>query len=406
MMQTNKESQTVFFLIFISTLGYFVDVYDLLLFSVVRKKSLIELGIPELQTLGIGLKLLNFQTIGLLIGGVFWGIIGDKKGRLTVLFGSILIYSISNIANGFITTVEQYEVLRLLAGFGLAGELGAGVTLVMETMKKENRTIGVTIIASAGLSGAVVAGYVGQYFDWRNAFIIGGVMGLCLLLLRFKAYESGLFNAIKQGIKRGNIALIFTDSDRFFKYAKTILVGLPTYFVVGLILAVAPEFAKEIGIMEKVNTGNAMMFCFSGFCVADVVGGLLSQKLKSRKKVFYLFNILSLFSIVWFFLFPAVSVQQMYLQFVVLGVSIGYWALLVTNASEQFGTNLRATVTTTVPNFIRGALVPITMLFEYLRTGMNIAHSGFVIGISTVLIALMATYFTKETFGKDLNYTE
>lgn len=406
-MKLKNEKQMMFVLIVVSALGYFVDVYDLLLFSVVRKKSLLELGVSDSDTLALGLKLLNIQTIGLLLGGIFWGMLGDKKGRLTVLFGSILMYSLANIANGFVTTVYQYEILRFIAGIGLAGELGAGVTIVMETMKKENRTIGTTFIASIGLLGAVVAGYIGQNYNWRSSFIIGGVMGLLLLLLRFGAFESGLYKSVRdQNIDRGNFFKLFTNKERFGKYLKTILVGLPTYFVVGLLLTIAPEFAKEIGIEGKVNTGNAMMYCFSGFCVADVFGGLLSQNLKSRKKVFYLFNILSFISISVFFFLPASNLEGMYIRYAFLGFSIGYWALIVTNASEQFGTNLRATVTTTVPNFVRGALVPITIVFESMKGSFGIGVSGAIIGLTTVVIALIATTFTKETFGKNLDYLE
>ncbi|MBL0236034.1 MAG: MFS transporter [Saprospiraceae bacterium] len=406
-MEIKNAKRLTIILIVVSALGYFVDVYDLLLFSVVRKKSLLELGVPDADTLALGLRLLNFQTLGLLLGGIFWGMLGDKKGRLTVLFGSIVLYSLANIVNGFVTTVSQYEILRFIAGFGLAGELGAGVTIVMETMKKENRTIGITIVASVGLLGAVVAGYVGQHYDWRTSYIIGGVMGLLLLLLRFGAYESGLYKNIKeQNIDRGNFLKLFTNGERFWKYLKTILVGLPTYFVVGLLLTIAPEFAKEIGIADKVNTGNAMMYCFTGFCIADVFGGLLSQRLQSRKKVFYFFNVLSFISISVFFFFPASNLDGMYIRYAFLGISIGYWALIVTNASEQFGTNLRATVTTTVPNFVRGALVPITIIFESMKGSFGIAMSGAIIGLTTVVIALIATTFTRETYGKDLDYLE
>lgn len=406
-METKNEKRITTILIAVSALGYFVDVYDLLLFSVVREKSLLELADPSIDTLSEGLRLLNYQTFGLLLGGIFWGILGDKKGRLTVLFGSILLYSLANLANGFITTITQYEILRFIAGFGLAGELGAGVTIVMETMKKEKRTIGITIVASVGLLGAVVAGYVGQHYDWRTSFIIGGVMGLLLLLLRFGAYESGLYKNIKeQNIDRGNFFKLFNNRERFSRYLKTILVGLPTYFVVGLMLTIAPEFAKETGITEKVNTGRAMMYCYGAFTIADVLGGMMSQWLRSRKKVLYLFNILSFISISVFFFLPAANSDGMYIRYAFLGFSIGYWALVVTNASEQFGTNLRATVTTTVPNFVRGSLVPIALVFESMKSGFGIEMSGAVIGLSTVVIALIATILTKETYGKDLNYIE
>ena len=405
--QQNSFNKITSLLIIVSALGYFVDVYDMMLFTVVRKKSLLELGVLDSETLSTGLRLLNFQTIGLLIGGVFWGILGDKKGRLNVLFGSIIIYSIANILNGFVTSLWQYEVLRVIAGFGLAGELGAGVTIVMESLKKETRTIGATLVASFGLVGAIVAGYVGEHFDWRTAYIVGGVLGLFLLLLRVGVYESGMYKNIKdKNIEKGKFLKIFTSWDKFSRYSKTILVGLPSYFVLGLLLTIAPEFARELGISHKINTGHAMMYCFTGFSIADLLCGLLSQRLQSRKAIFYLFNLLTVIAIITFFFAPATTLFSFYIRYTFVGFGIGYWAMLVTNASEQFGTNYRATVTTTVPNFIRGALVPIAFAFESLKDSIGLIQSGIVIGLFTVIIALVATYFTKETFHKDLDYIE
>lgn len=394
-------------LIIVSALGYFVDVYDMMLFTVVRKKSLLALNIPDADTLSVGLRLLNYQTAGLLIGGVFWGILGDKKGRLTVLFGSIIIYSTANILNGFVTEIWQFQALRLVAGFGLAGELGAGITMVMETMDKKTRTLGATVVASVGLLGAIVAGYVGQAFDWRNAFIVGGVMGFLLLLLRVGVFESGMYNNIKNSdVEKGNFFKIFTSWSKFSRYGKAILVGLPSYFVLGLLLTIAPEYAKELGFTEKLNTGYIMMYCFVGFCSGDVICGLISQQLKSRVAVFYLFNILSLVATVIFFYLPPASINGLYLRYVLAGFGIGYFAMLVTNASEQFGTNYRATVAITVPNFIRGALIPIAFVFEAVKGSLGLINAAASIGIGTIIIGLIATRFTKDTFNKSLDYTE
>ncbi|POY38972.1 MFS transporter [Solitalea longa] len=400
-----KKASTL--LIAVSALGYFVDVYDMMLFTVVRKKSLLAMGIADADTLSIGLRLLNFQTLGLLLGGIFWGILGDKKGRLTVLFGSIIIYSSANVLNGFATTIWQYELLRVVAGFGLAGELGAGITMVMETMDKKNRTLGATFVASVGLLGAIVAGYVGQHFDWRLSFIIGGAMGFLLLLLRVGVFESGMYNNIKEkDIEKGNFLKLFTSWSKFSRYGKSILVGLPSYFVLGLLLTIAPEFAQTIGITEKINTGQTMMYCFAGFCSADIICGLISQRLQSRKTVFYLFNILCLISTLVFFYYPTDSISGLYAKYFLAGLGIGYFAMLVTNASEQFGTNYRATVAITVPNFIRGALIPIAFVFESVRGSLGLINGAALIGVSTVIIALLATWFTKETFNKNLDYTE
>ena len=394
-------------LILVSALGYFVDVYDLMLFSVVRTKSLLDLGVPATDTLPVGLWLLKLQTIGLLAGGIFWGILGDRKGRLTVLFGSIILYSLANIANGFIHNTLQYAILRVVAGFGLAGELGAGITIVMETMDRSKRTIGTTIVACCGLLAAVIAGFVGQHFHWRLAFEIGGVMGLLLLLMRISAHESIMFLHVKkQRFGMRQFLLVFSKPGVFAKYLKAILVGIPTYFVTGLMITIAPEFAKDAGIAGNVDSGSVMMFCFAGFFVADVLAGIMSHLLKSRKKIFFIFHSISLVCFSLFFFYPAGSVNDLYLRYALLGFGIGYWALIVTNAAEQFGTNIRATVTTTVPNFVRGALIPITILFQFLKIHIGIKDSAVLIGMLTVLVALVATGLTRETFGRDLDFTE
>jgi MFS transporter, putative metabolite:H+ symporter len=334
-------------------------------------------------------------------------VLGDKKGRLTVLFGSIIIYSTANILNGFVSNLWQFELLRFVAGFGLAGELGAGITMVMETMDKKTRTLGATLVASVGLIGAIVAGYVGQAYDWRTAFIIGGTMGFLLLLLRVGVFESGMYNNIKnKNIIKGNFFKIFTSWSKFSRYSKAILVGLPSYFVLGLLLTIAPEYAKELGIPGKINTGYVMMYCFAGFCTGDIICGLISQRFRSRKLVLYLFNSLSLVFIAAFFYYPAAGLGWFYARYVLAGLGIGYFAMLVTNASEQFGTNYRATVAITVPNFIRGALIPIAFVFGAIKGGLGLVNGAAIIGFTTVIIALIATRFTRETFDENLDYTE
>ena len=181
-----------------------VDMYDLFLFSINRVSSLKSLHISGEQLLADGIMLLNLQMAGMLIGGIFWGIMGDKKGRLSVLFGSILIYSIANIGNGFVTTVTQYAVLRFIAGFGLAGELGAGITLVTEILPKERRGYGTTLVATVGIMGALLAYFVSHLFDWRTAYFIGGGLGLILMILRVRVFESGMFMKLKEkNIKTG-----------------------------------------------------------------------------------------------------------------------------------------------------------------------------------------------------------
>lgn len=407
MTQQNNSKKSLYFLIAVSALGYFVDVFDLLLFSVVRKKSLLDIGVAETDSLQVGLSLLNYQMLGLIIGGILWGVVGDKKGRLTVLFGSILLYSVANILNGFVDNVTQYEILRVLAGIGLAGELGAGITIVSEVMKKETRGYGGMIIATVGLLGAVVASYVGLHYDWRTSFIVGGALGLVLLLLRVGVYESGLYNKIKsENIKRGNFFQLFTSWKRFSKYIKAILVGLPTYFIVGLLVTGSPEFGKAFGMVEVPIAGLAVMYCYIGLTVGDLACTSLSQILRTRRTAFFIFNILCIISIGLFLYFPSPDLNGFYLRCFILGFSIGYWALITINASEQFGTNLRATSATTVPNFVRATTIPVTFFFTLLKGNMSLINAAAVIGFTTVVIALLATYFTEETFAKDLDYTE
>jgi MFS transporter, putative metabolite:H+ symporter len=407
-METKDLSKkNVIILIAVSALGYFVDVFDLLLFSVVRKNSLISIGIPDADLLPIGLNLLNYQMAGLILGGILWGIIGDKKGRLSVLFGSIILYSVANIANGFIDTLWQYKALRFIAGIGLAGELGAGITLVSEVMKKETRGYGGMIVACVGLLGAVVASKVGLNFEWRTSYIIGGCMGLVLLFLRFGVYESGLYKKIEnETVQKGNFFQLFSNYNLFSKFLKCILVGLPTYFIVGLLVTGSPEFGKTFGMTDIPVAGLAVMYCYIGLTVGDLICTTLSQILKSRKIAFYIFNGLCLVSIISFLYFPSLDIDGFYLRCFFLGFSVGYWALITINTSEQFGTNLRATTATTVPNFVRATTIPVSFLFTAMKSNYGVINSALVVGLATVIVAFIATYFTKETFGKDLDFTE
>jgi putative MFS transporter len=393
--------------VIVAALGYFVDIYDLLLFSIVRVQSLKDIGVADEQLLAIGLSLLNWQMIGMLMGGIAWGVMGDKRGRLSVLFGSIILYSLANIANGFVETVEQYRWLRLVAGIGLAGELGAGITLVSEVMSKEKRGIGTTIVATIGILGAVVAYFVATHWNWRTAYFVGGGLGLALLILRISVYESGMFKNIKQAeISRGNFFMLFANRELFFKYTKCILIGLPTWYVVGILVTAAREFSQAYGMAEVADPGRAVMWCYTGLTLGDLSSGLLSQLLKSRKKAMFIFLTLSALTIAFYLSSGAISLSQFYTKAFLLGYGVGYWAIFVTIASEQFGTNIRATVTTTVPNFARGSLVPISMSFAYLQQYTTLVGSAVAVGAVCMLIAFVALSYMKETFHKDLDYLE
>ncbi|MEJ7767637.1 MAG: MFS transporter [Chitinophagaceae bacterium] len=393
--------------VMVAALGYLVDMYDLFLFSVVRVPSLKSLGLSGNSLLGNGILLLNMQMAGMLIGGIFWGILGDKKGRLSVLFGSIIIYSLANIANGFVTSIEQYALLRFIAGLGLAGELGAGITLVAEVLPKQVRGYGTTLVATMGVLGAILAYFVADLFDWRISYFIGGGLGLVLLVLRMRVFESGIFVNLKEkNISRGNILMLFTNWVRFKKYVKCILIGLPIWYVVGILITFSPELASAMGIKEPVQAGKAVMFAFSGQVLGDIVSGLMSQYFKSRKKVTLLFILLSLFLITIYLLLPKNDVTVFYALCACLGFANGYWALFITIAAELFGTNLRATVATSVPNFVRGAVIPLSFFFTHLTAHVGIIYSALAIGIFSIVLALLALRNLDETFEKDMNYIE
>jgi len=396
------------FTVLVAALGYFVDMYDLVLFGIVRIESLTALGITGDELATKGVFLLNMQMIGMLIGGIIWGILGDKKGRLSVLFGSIALYSVANIANAFVTNVPGYAVARFFAGVGLAGELGAAITLVSEILKKESRGYGTTIVASVGIMGSVTAGFVGGHFSWQWAYIFGGFLGLVLLALRAKMLESGMFKSVQSnmGIKRGDFLSLFTNRARFLKYMRCILIGLPTWFVVGILIILSPEFSVLLGVKGTVSAGNSIMYAYSGLVVGDLLSGFSSQLLKSRKKIILVFLLLTALFVVVYLRSSGMEVSTFYALCFVMGISIGYWAVFVTIASEQFGTNLRATVTTTVPNFVRGAVVLITLSFSALKSPFGLVGAAYIVGFATIAIALTALYFMEETYHKDLDYLE
>jgi MFS family permease len=393
--------------VIVAALGYFVDIYDLLLFSIVRRPSLIALGIPEDQLLEKGELLLQVQMTGLLVGGLIWGIMGDKRGRLSVLFGSILLYSIANIANGFASTVGQYAALRFIAGIGLAGELGAGVTLVSETLPTHLRGYATAIIASVGLMGAVLANFISKLFDWQIAFFIGGGLGLLLLLARVSVFESGIFLKTKEkAVQRGNFLQLFTNRSRFTRFMGCIFIGLPIWYAIGILITFSPEFAKVLNIAGTISAGDAVMYSYIGLAVGDLASGSVSQIVGSRKKVVAVFIWLTLAFVLLFLYMPVRTEWFFYMCCFAIGVGIGYWALFVTIAAEQFGTNLRSTVATTVPNFIRGTVVPITLAFKYLREPFGIITGALIIGVVTVIIAFIALRAIDETYGRDLNFEE
>jgi MFS family permease len=410
MTSLQKNNNSVFSLVVVvAALGYFVDIYDLLLFSIIRVPSLTSLGLtPELIKTE-GEKIITWQMAGLLLGGILWGIIGDKKGRLSVLFGSIILYSLANIANGFVQTTDQYALIRFIAGIGLAGELGAGITLVSELTPKEKRGVATSLVAGIGLTGAVVAFVMKENFDWRVCYFIGGGLGLLLLVLRISVSESGMFNEVRQsGVKRGNFFMLFTNSDRFKRYLLSILIGLPTWFVIGVLVTFSKEFGEQFGIKEKIDSGKAIMYAYAAIAIGDILIGLISQWFKSRKKALFLFYfITAVFMVLFFTVQWNGSAEMMYWICAGLGFGTGFWAIFVTMGAEQFGTNLRATAATTIPNMVRGMLaILILPLFKLTRSATDYVTGGWITALIIMVITITAAALIRETFHKDLNYLE
>ncbi len=409
-MQVQKSNHSIFNIaVIVAALGYFVDIYDLLLFSITRVPSLKSLGLPDAEILSKGEGIIMWQMAGLLIGGIIWGIMGDKKGRLSVLFGSIILYSLANIANGFVQTADQFKIIRFIAGIGLAGELGAGITLVSELTPKNKRGIATSMVAGIGLTGAVVAFIMKENFDWRTCYFIGGGLGLILLVLRISVFESGMFHDVKKmNVQRGNFFMLFNTGEKFKKYLCSILIGLPTWFVIGVLVTFSSEFGKQMGIEEKIDPGKAIMYAYAAISIGDILVGFISQWFKSRKKALYLFYfITAVFMVLYFTIQWNGTAANMYWICAGLGFGTGFWAIFVTMGAEQFGTNIRATAATTIPNMVRGMLtVMILPLFKLFRGMTDYVMGGWITAIVIMAITVVAAILTKETFHKDLNYIE
>lgn len=394
--------------IIVSALGYFVDLYDLLLFSVVRSNSLIDLGVAPEHILHVGLNLLNWMLIGMMSGGIVWGILGDKKGRLSVLFGSIIIYSLANFLNGYINTVEQYRLLRFISGFGLAGELGAGVTLISEMMKPEKRGYGIMLVTAVGLFGAAFAAYIGQNYDWRFAFKLGGAMGFILLFLRISVKESPVFKrALAKEMSRGNFVKLITNRGLAFKFIKLIVLGLPIFFVIGILITATPEFARALGMQALPATGMAVMVTYVFISIGDILCTIVSQVWRSRKKAILLFLLFTLFGILFYLFYPVATTLGYYVKCAIMGIGIGYLSILVTFVAEHFGTNYRASATISAPNFIRGLLpIVIAPAFLSLKPTFGLVTSAAIVGVICIIIPIITLLFLEERFAKPLEWTE
>ena len=404
----NPRSNSLFQLaVIVSAMGFFVDVYDLLLFGIIRRPSLASMGLSPEEILSQGELIISVQMTGLLLGGIVWGILGDKKGRLSVLFASILLYSLANIFNGMVATIPQYVLLRFIAGVGLAGELGAGITLVSELLPAEKRGIASAMIASFGILGAVTAFLLNKVFDWRTCYYIGGAMGLLLLVMRISVHESGLYESVKHtNYQRGNFLMFFNNKERFIRYMRCILVGLPAWYVIGVLVTFSDQFGNELGI-PAIDPGKAIMYLYLAIAFGDMTVGFLSQMLKSRKKALLIFYGISILFTTLYFLQRGTSPGNFYLLCAGLGYGTGFTVVYITMSAEQFGTNLRASAAISIPNMVRGALPLIILLFKFNRKFFNsYLTGGWVTGVILFAIGLTAAWFTEDTFGKNLDFVE
>jgi len=401
--------------VLVAALGYFVDIYDLVLFSILRVPSLKGIGISSPDELtSTGALLLNVQLAGMIVGGVVLGMLGDKRGRLNVVFGSIILYSLANFANAFITSVPQYAFLRFVAGFGLAGELGAGITLVSELLPRRRRGLGTTIVASVGLSGALAAGALAELLlarygaqGWRIAYGVGGVMGLALLVLRAGVLESSLFEKARHAdAPRGDPRLLLRPPARLLRFLRIVLIGMPIWFAGGVLFVFAPEIGPSLGLPDKPTGGRTIFWAYLGVVVGDIVSGLLSQRLASRKRVIAGFLCLLGVALACLLSFGGRSMTAFYAWMTFIGFATGYWVIFVTTASEQFGTNLRATVTTSAPNFVRGTAIPVTAVWLALKGPMGVLPATALVGATCIAIGLAAVAGMRESFDADLDTLE
>jgi putative MFS transporter len=396
-------------IVIVAALGYFVDIYDLILFSIVRVKSLEAFGLFGADNQAAGIRLINTQMAGMLIGGIIWGVLGDKKGRLSVLFGTIILYSLANIANGMIQTLDQYYVMRFFAGLGLAGELGIGITLVTEVMSKETRGYGTTLVSGIGIAGAAAGFLVADKFDWRIAYYVGGALGFLLLILRISVYESGMFTKIKNvDIRKGSFVSLFTDKVRFRKFLRCILVGVPVWYVIGVLVSFSDKIGGENGlnIIGKIAVSKAVMYHYIGASLGAFLTGFLSQWLKSRRKALFIALTGLVITLAWCYTSTGITVEHFYFILFIVGIPNGFWSVFVTIASEQFGTNMRATVTTTVPNFVRGTTVLVTIAFSYFSGLIGTITSAAAVGAVVMALSFLSVYLLEETYHKELDYVE
>jgi hypothetical protein len=247
-----------------------------------------------------------------------------------------------------------------------------------------------------------------ELFDWRTCYYIGGALGLTLLLLRMQVKESVLFKQVKQaGVKRGDFLMFFNNKERALLYLRCIMIGIPAWYIIGVLVTFSDQFGKEFGI-EGIDPGKAIMYQYMAIAFGDLTAGLLSKLLNSRKKALFVFyGITTLFLGLYFGLRGGGSAQNMYWLCAGLGFGTGFSVIYITMSAEQFGTNLRATAAVTIPNMVRGALPLIIILFKGMRNWTGSYVTGAVLtGALLMLIAVYAAIGIRETYNKELDFVE
>lgn len=406
-MITYKYSSPFNIAVLAAGLGFFIDAFDLFLFNVYRIPSLKDLGVQGDDLTKVGEHLLSIQMWGMMAGGILTGVLADKKGRVAALFGSILLYSVANIANGFVHDVDSYAIIRFFAGMGLAGELGAGITLVGESMPPEKRGYGTILVATLGALGAVTAGLAGDFLPWRQAFISAGGAGFLLLLFRMKSMETGLYiESKKSTTPKGSLIQLFRSPKRAVKYLSCILMGVPIWYSVGLLITLTPELAKWHQL-EGVKLSTCFILFQVGIASGDLSSGILSQLFHSRKKVLLGYMLIAILATIAHFWLLYHNGNIAITSFL-MGLGCGYLSVFVTATSEHFGTNLRVTVTATVTNFMRGAVVVLIPLHQWLEKTfqLTLTNGLLITGLLVWILALLATALLPDTYGKNLHFEE
>jgi MFS transporter, putative metabolite:H+ symporter len=387
--------------LFLIGCGYFIDIFDLVLFSTLRISSFEELKITDPTYWTV--VFFNLQMTGILVGGIFWGKMADIKGRSWSFMGTILVFSIANIINGLTSSLTVYGICRFIAGFGLAGEMGSGIALICEKVPDEKRSLYLGFVSSLGCIGAVLSGWLGDIVYWRYLFIGSGFAGILLTLLRKNLLEPDLFRKTATlNIPRGQWKTLFQSPPDLIRFILLIFLGIPMWYIIGILWSFSTEMTSTIGL-NIFTSGQAILWGYVGVWMGDMLMPFVSQFLKSRIFTIQICLIMMLLGVIYLFQFQPHSLLSFQLTHIFLGFTIGYWAVYATLCGESFGTNIRALTSTSLPSLIRFSSIPMMIIYQYGRdeNELNIALG---MGLTVLCISMITTYFIKDTFQKDIDF--